>query len=183
MNLPLLSRAVGEGKFRFKCKCKYSVLALLLALAGCASQRDAPVFQAVSSETATVRWQRRNLSLAGDATCTRATDGAVLIRLEKQRSPLLDLQLEAGGTLTAKGRLAGSGWSGPYAAAPLPLATWANFISIYRAADKLPVGARELHTAGARIAYDKTGVRLKSLSIANTDTAETLSALFRSDGT
>jgi len=89
------------------------------------------------------------------------------------------LHLENDGTLTAKGSLAGSGWSGPSASAPIPLATWANLISIYQGADKLPAGAKELHTAGARIAYDKPGNRLKTLSIANTDTAETLSAFFR----
>ena len=131
-----------------------------------------------------MRWQRRDLTLRGDATCTRAKDGAVRIQLADQTaSPLLVLLLEKDGTLTAKGSLAGSGWSGPSSSAPIPLATWANFISIYQGAEKLPSGARELHTAGARIAYDKPGTRLKSLSIANTDSAETLTALFRPGGT
>ncbi len=127
-----------------------------------------------------MRWQRRDLTLRGDATFTRSKDGEVRIQLSDQTaSPLLVLRLENDGTLTAKGSLAGSGWSGPHASAPIPLATWANLISIYQAADKLPAGARELHTAGARIACDKTDARLKSLSIANTDTAETLSAFFQ----
>lgn len=103
-----------------------------------------------------------------------------MIRLYKQSpSSILELRLEPDGTLTAKGSLAGPGWTGPNSSAPMPLATWANFLSVYQNADKLPVGEKELHTAGARIAYHKTTTRLKSLSIANTDTAETINGLFR----
>ena len=156
----------------------------LLFLAGCATHRKLPDFQPVSTETAVIRWQRGKVSLTCEAVCARAQNGAAVIRLYKQSpSPLLDLRLEADGTFGAKGRLAGPGWTGPYFSAPMPLATWVSFLSIYQRAKDLPAGEKELHTAAARIAYDKTGTRLKSLSIASTDRAETISGFFRPNGT
>jgi len=155
-------------------------LLLVLFLAGCATPGELPAFQPVSKETAVVRWQRGKVSLTGEAVCARSQDGGTLIRLYKHsRSPLLELRLEPDGLLAARGSLAGAGWTGPYSAAPMPLATWVSFLSIYQHARDLPVGAKELHTAAARIAYEKTGAGLKSLSIASTDQAETISGFFR----
>jgi len=152
----------------------------LLLLVGCATQRELPAFQPISTETAVVRWQRGKVSLTCEAICARSQDGAALIRLYKHsRSPLLELRLEADGILAAKGSLTGAGWTGPYSAAPMPLATWVSFLSIYQHSGDLPVGKKELHTAAARIAYNKTGAGLKSLSIASTDQAETISGFFR----
>lgn len=150
-------------------------------LLGCVTTREQTAFQPVSSERALVRWQRGGNTLTSDAVCARAADGSVLVRLYKQSpAPLLELRLDADGRLTARGSLAGRGWSGPYGEAPFPLATWVSFLLTWQNAGSLPRGDREMHTAAARIAYRKTASGLQSLSLASLDTAETLTAIFRS---
>jgi len=159
---------------------KFATLVILVLLAGCATQRELPVFQPASSETATLRWQRGKASLTCEAVCARSVNGAVLLRLYKQSpTPLLELRLEPDGLLSAKGSLARGGWTGPYFEAPAPLSTWVSFLTIYQHARDLPVGDRELHTASARTAYTKTSSGLKSLSVVSTDSAETVNALFQ----
>jgi len=185
LSLPLHSGSGRETAFKrgftYDSGAALAALVFLLFLAtGCATRKERPAFQPASTETAVVRWQRENVSLTADAVCARSHDGGVLIRLHKQSpSPLLELRLESDGTLTAKGSLAIPGWTGPSSDAPMPLATWVSFLTIYQHAGDLPAGEKELHTAAARIAYDKTGSRLKSLSIASTDRTETLSGFFR----
>jgi len=150
---------------------------------GCATTREQTAFHPVSSESALVRWQRGGNTLTSDAVFARSADGGVLLRLYKQSpSPLLELRLESDGHLSARGSLAGRGWSGPYGNAPLPLATWVSFLLTWQNAPKLPQGEREMHTAAARIAYNKTSSGLRSLSVASLDTAETISAIFRTGG-
>jgi hypothetical protein len=152
----------------------------VLLLVGCAAQRELTPFQPVSSENAIIRWQRGNVSLTCDAVCARSASGGAFIRLYKQSpSPLLELRLEPNGTISAQGPLTDRSWAGVYGNAPAPLATWISFLITYQHARALPDGEKEIHTAAASIAYKKNDSGLKTLSIRNADTAETISGIFR----
>ena len=155
-----------------------SFVALALLLMGCAARRDLAAFQPAASAPAIVRWQGRDISLVSDAIFARSASGAVLVRLYKQSpAPLGEFRLEPDGYLSAS--QGGRKWAGDSASVPSPLRTWVMFLTTYQGADKLPPGAREIHTAVNRVAYAKEGGKLKSLSVINTDNAETISALFR----
>lgn len=156
--------------------------ASLLFLAGCAAQRELQPFQPASSQSAVIQWQRSGHSLTCEAVCARSADGAALMRLYKQSpSPLLELRLEKDGLLSAKGSLTGGrSWTGKYGDAPAPLATWISFLSIYQRAQELPDGDKELHTSASRVAYQKSKAGLKTLSVANTDSAESVTGYFQS---
>ena len=71
------------------------------------------------------------------------------------------------------------GWSGQAGAAPPEWSVWASFLAIYQNADRLPVGDRELHTPGARIAVRRTERGLESVAIRSLDAPESLSVVFR----
>lgn len=92
---------------------------------------------------------------------------------------MLTLRLDPDGLLSAGGSLTGRGWQGKYSEVPRPLATWVSFLMVYQREKNLPVGAKELHTAGERVAYRKTKAGLETLSVLNTDTGETVSGLFK----
>ena len=110
----------------------------------------------------------------------RSTGGAVLLRLYKQSpSPLLELRLEPDSYVSAKGSLAGPGWSGPASRAPAPLSIWTTLLTAYQNESKLPEGENEIHTAAAHIACVKTGGHLRSLSVSSTDSPESVTILFK----
>ncbi len=155
-----------------------SVVALALLLAGCAARRDLPAFQPASSQNAIVRWQSRDFGLTSEAVFARAANGAVLVRLYKQSpSALGEFRLEPDGYLIAAQN--GRKWAGRSDTAPPPLTAWVTFLTTYQNAEKIPSGSKEIHSAANRVAYSKEDGRLQSLSVVNTDTAETVSAIFR----
>jgi len=145
---------------------------LALLVAGCAASRDAAPFEPVSSQRAAVRWQLGGRAFQREAVCERSKAGAVRVTVG-EKPAVRQFSLEPGGWFVTRG------WSGQAGAAPLDLSVWASFLTIYQNADRLPAGERELHTPGARIAVNKTGEGLKTLSILNGDTGETLSVVFR----
>ena len=154
--------------------------ALALALMGCATQPELPAFQPAKSQSALIRWQRRDVSLTSEGVFAQASNGGVLMRLYKQSpAPLLELRLEPNGLLSAKGSLAGPGWSGQVGNAPPPLAIWAALLNIYQTAATLPDGTKEIQTAEARLSYVKNQSGFASLSIVSTDRPETVTVLFR----
>jgi len=156
------------------------VVAASLLLASCAGTRELAPFETASSAAAALHWQRGGAALNGEAAVARSTQGAVLLRFYKAApAPLLQLRLEPDAYLTASGPLAGRGWAGPPGSAPISLMAWASFLKIYQQAAKLPDGERELHTAAERVAYVKTGGKLRSLSVASRDTGEVISAFFQ----
>ncbi len=149
-------------------------------LAGCATPRNLPAFRPASSENAIVRWQGRGVSLTADAVFARSADGAVLVRLYKQSpAPLAEFRYESDGYFSAWDSQRDRRWSGASGDAPAALTAWTRFLIVYQNAIKLPEGAQEIHSAVDRIAYQKSGQRLKSLSVVDIDTRESVSAIFR----
>ena len=156
------------------------LIGLACLLAGCATSRNLPAFQPASSENAIVRWQGRGVSLTSDAVLARSANGTVLARLYKQSpAPLAEFRLEPDGYFTASDSQSGRKWAGPSGNAPAALSVWVTFLNVYQNAAKLPDGSQEVHSAANRIASQRDGRRLKSLSVVDTDTAEAVSAIFR----
>lgn len=157
-----------------------SAIGLICLLAGCVTSRSLPTFQPASSENAIVRWQGRGVSLTGDAVFARSANGAILVRLYKQSpAPLAEFRLESDGYFAAADNQNNRKWSGPAEEVPKALSVWVAFLSVYQNAARLPEGSQEVHSAANRVASNKEGKRLKSLSVIDTDTAEAVSAIFR----
>lgn len=157
-------------------------VAVLLALtaAGCATRSDLEAFQPASSERAIVRWQRSDAVINCDAVCARSSDGVAMIRLYKgSPTALVEFRLQPNGQFSASGSLAGKGWSGPAENAPAPLTVWAAWLGTYMHAADLPVGMKEIHSPANRTAFVKSEDKLESLSVASTDSAEAVNAVFR----
>jgi hypothetical protein len=155
-------------------------ICVALLFAGCSATRELTAFEAASSEKALIRWQRKRVSLVCDAVCARSQNGAVLVRLYKQSpTPLAEFRLEPGNYFAAKGRLAGRGWAGPPPRAPTAFSSWIAFLAAYQESAGLETGARQIQTAATRIAYTKTGGKLKALSVLDTGTGEVISAVFK----
>jgi hypothetical protein len=155
------------------------LICVALLFTGCSATRELTAFEAASSEKAIIRWQRKGVSLVCDAVCARSQNGAVLVRLYKQSpAPLVEFRLESESYFAAKGRLAGRGWAGPAPGAPTTFSSWIAFLTGYQESASLETGARQLQTAATRVAYTKSGGKLKALSVSNTDTGEVISAVF-----
>jgi hypothetical protein len=155
------------------------LVCVALLFAGCSATRELPAFETASSEKALIRWQRKGVSLVCDAVCARSQNGAVLVRLYKQSpAPLAEFRLEAENYFAARGRLAGRGWAGPAPGAPTTFSSWIAFLTGYQESAGLETGARQVQTAAARVAYTKSGGKLKALSVSNTETGEVISAVF-----
>ena len=154
-------------------------ICVALLFAGCSATRELTAFEAASSEKALIRWQRKGVSLVCDAVCARSKNGAVLVRLYKQSpAPLAEFRLGPENYFAAKGRLAGRGWSGPAPGAPATFSSWIAFLAGYQESAFLETGARQVQTAATRVAYTKSGGKLKALSVSNIDTGEVISAVF-----
>ena len=154
-------------------------ICVALLFAGCSATRELTTFETASSEKALIRWQRKGVSLVCDAVCARSKNGAVLVRLYKQSpAPLAEFRLGSENYFAAKGRLAGRGWSGPAPGAPATFSSWIAFLAGYQESAFLETGARQVQTAATRVAYTKSGGKLKALSVSNTDTGEVISAVF-----
>lgn len=145
---------------------------LALWLAGCAAAPERAPFVPVSRQEAVLRWQKGGAAQIRDAVIERSGNGAMRLTVASKNRPRIFL-LETNGELDAPG------WRGPSGAAPPDLVVWASFLTICQNAARLPVGERELHTPAARVAVNKTSDGLKSVSILNTDAAETVSVAFR----
>jgi hypothetical protein len=158
-----------------------NVLPICVALlfASCHVTKDLSDFRAASSEKALIRWQRKGKSLVYEAVCARSQGGGVVVRLYKQSpAPLGEFRLESNDYFTAAGRLAGRGWAGPASDAPANFSTWLAFLSAYRNSGSLDAGSRNFQSASAKVAYTKSGGKLKVLSTSNTQTREVISAVF-----
>ncbi len=155
-------------------------ICVALLFAGCSATRELTAFDAASSEKALIRWQRKGVSLVCDAVCARSKNGTVLVRLYKQSpAPLAEFRLEPENYFAAKGRLTGRGWAGPAPVAPTTFSSWIAFLAAYQESAGLETGARQVQTAATRIAYTKSGGKLKALSVSNTATGEVISAVFK----
>ncbi|MGA7213799.1 MAG: hypothetical protein WBX20_06290 [Terrimicrobiaceae bacterium] len=154
-------------------------ICVVLLLANCSTTRDEADFNAVSSEKALIRWQPKRVSLVYDAVCARSKDGAILVRLYKQSpTPLAEFRLESGNDFVAKGRMAGRGWTGPVSRAPPNFSAWIAFLAAYKESAGLETGARKGQDSAIRVAYTKSGGKLKALTVSNTATGEVISAVF-----
>ena len=154
-------------------------ICVALLFAGCSATLELTAFEASSSEKALIRWQRKGVSLVCDAVCARSKNGAVLVRLYNQSpAPLAEFRLGPENYFAAKGRLAGRGWAGPARGAPATFYSWIAFLAGYQESAFLETGARQVQTAATRVAYTKSGGKLKALSVSNTDTGEVISAVF-----
>lgn len=149
-----------------------AIAGLLFLLAGCAASREAVPFVTESSQTASVRWQQGGRVFVRGAVCERSQSGAVRVTFG-EKPAVRQFALESSGWFVTKG------WAGQAGEAPLDLSVWASFLTIYQNADRLPDGERELHTPAARVAVNKTGEGLRSVSIRSQDSAESLSVVFR----
>lgn len=147
-------------------------------LAGCVSA-PAP-FSAVSSQQALVRWSKPNNTLVCEAVFSRSADSAVRAQLYKG-SPkvLVTFSLDANKRMQASGPMAGLGWRGDAASAPLPLSTWSRFLQDYQAAPKWPDGDNEIHSGDSRTAVGITNRQVRTLSVSNNLSNETITAKFR----
>ncbi len=152
---------------------------LLILLAGCAAMPQAsPAFQAVSTEKASMRWQRQSKVLVCDGYFSRAANGAARLRLG-DTPVLVDLILSPPNQLAAHGSLMRHGWKGTTQDAPPTLAALGTFLSVYQHAKELPPGEKEIHTMADRIVYSITpNGRMKSLSVLSNDTGEIISGTF-----
>ena len=154
-------------------------ICVALLFAGCSATRELTAFEAASSEKALIRWQRKRVSLVCDAVCARSQNGAVLVRLYKQSpAPLVEFRLQAEDYFAAKGRLAGRGWMGPAADAPAIFSSWIAFLTAFRESAGSEGGVRQT-APPLKVAYTKSGGKLKALSVANTGTGEAISAVFK----
>jgi hypothetical protein len=157
-----------------------SVLAFFFAVlfAGCSATTDLASFEAASSEKALVRWYRKGISLLCDAVFARSANGTVLVRLYKQSpAPLAEFRLEPDDDFAARGRLAGRGWAGPATGAPGTFSSWIALLKAYRASAGLGAGSRQLQTDAMRVAYTKSGGKLRTLNVSNAETGEVISAV------
>ena len=147
-------------------------------IAGCAAQPQAP-FHAVESERALLRWKQKRATFVFEAIFARSGEGGVLVSLYKHSpAPLLEFRLDADDRFTARGTLAGRGWSGPRGEIPPQLSPWPALLDLYRRSDKLPRGEQEIHTAASRVAYSKD-TRLRTISIMSADTGDIISATLK----
>jgi hypothetical protein len=170
------SQTAARSKSFMRC-----ILPICVALlfGGCSATHELAAFEAASSEKALIRWYRKGVSLVCDTVCARSQNGAVLVRLYKQSpTPLVEFRLEPENYFVAKGRLAGRGWAGPAPGAPATFSSWIAFLSGYQESAGLETGARQIQTAATRVAYTKSGGKLKALSVSNTETGEVISAVF-----
>jgi len=152
---------------------------LLLLLAGCAAMSPgSPAFQAVSSEKASMRWQRQSKVLVCDGYFSRAADGAARLRMG-DTPMLVDLIISPPNQLAAHGSLMRHGWKGSPQDAPPTLAALGTLLSVYQHAKELPPGEKEIHTMADRIVYSLSpDGRMRSLSVLSNDTGEIISATF-----
>jgi hypothetical protein len=158
-----------------------SILPICVALffASCSATTELAKFEAASSEKALVRWYRKGVSLLCDAVCARSANGAVLVRLYKQSPvPLVEFRLDSEKNFIARGRLAGRGWAGTVPSAPPRFSTWIAFLTAYRESVGPGAGSRQLQIAATRVNYVKSGGKLKTLNVSNTETSEVISAVF-----
>jgi hypothetical protein len=159
-------------------KCILPICVALL-IAGCQTTQQSADFTTISSERALIRWHRKGSSLVYEAVCARSPTGAVLVRLYKQSPAALgEFRLDPDDNFMAKGRLAGRGWAGAAASAPIKFSSWAAFLAAYRESAKFSEGARQFQTAAARVSYTKADNQLRALSLSNTETREVISAVF-----
>jgi hypothetical protein len=148
-----------------------------LLIAGCVATRELATFQPDSSEKALIRWQRKGRSLVYEAVCARARDGSVSVRLYKQSPmPLAEFRLGSANFFEASGRLAGRGWAGLVADAPSAFSTWVWFLTAYQRF--VEPGSPSLKSETVRVAFTKSGDKLKVLSVSNSENGEVVSAIF-----
>ncbi len=55
--------------------------------------------------------------------------------------------------------------------------SWIAFLKAYRASAGLGAGSRQTQTDATRVAYTKSGGKLRTLNVSNTDTGEVISAV------
>lgn len=148
-------------------------------LTGCASTRPERPFRAEVSQNATIRWQRADTTLHCEAVSARAVDGRVQVHLFKGTpKPILSLDLAPYGHLTASGKLARFGWSGPFTSAPMPLVGWAHLLRAYQACATWPDGQSELHAPNVRTAITIVDGKPEVISVASELARETITAVF-----
>jgi hypothetical protein len=159
-------------------KCVLPICVTLL-FASCSATTELANFEAASSERALVRLYRKGVSLLCDAVCARSANGSVLVRLYKQSpAPLVEFRLNPENDFVARGRLAGRGWEGTILSAPGRFSSWIAFLTAYRESAGFGVGSRQLQTAASRVTYTKSGGKLRTLNVTNTETGEVISAVF-----
>jgi len=153
-------------------------LLMTALLAGCVSS-PAP-FSATSSQQALVRWSKPNNTLVCEAVVSRAADSAVRVQLYKgSPKALVTFSLDANNKMQASGPMAGLGWRGVASSAPLPLSTWSRFLQDYQAAPKWPNGDNEIHSGDSRTAVSIVDRQVRTLSVSNNLSGETITAKFR----
>ena len=140
-------------------------------LVACAGVSPEPSFESIARQNAIVRWQRGNRTVQSEALCEKAASRAVRVTVGSKPDQRL-FRLESDGIMMARG------WRGQVGGAPAELVVWSTFLTIYQNSDRLPVGERELHTPAARVAVKKETGGLRSVSILNTDNAQTLEVVF-----
>lgn len=149
-----------------------ALIGFAVLLSGCASIREAAPFSAVASDSASVRWQQGSRVYLRIATFEKSGTGAVRATIGRNSGGRQFL-------LEPDGMVFTQGWTGQAGAAPPGVSVWSSLLTIYQNADRLPVGERELHTPGARIAVLKTTRGLETVGIRSLDTAESLSVVFK----
>lgn len=157
-----------------------ALLALaVLCLVGCVATKPDHPFRAQVSQNASIRWQRADTTLHCEAVFARAVDGQVQVHLFKGTpKPILSLDLAPYGKLTASGKLARFGWSGPFTSAPAPLLGWAHLLRAYQACATWPDGQSELHAPNVRTAITIVGGKPEVISVASELARETITAVF-----
>lgn len=157
---------------------RWIALGCALLLAGCATAPEP--FTAASSQQALVRWNKPGQSLVSEAVFSRSADDSVRAQLYKG-SPkvLMTLSLGKSGTFNASGPLAGLGWRGAVASAPLGLSTWARLMQGYQSSPSWPDGENEIHSGDGRTAVTIEKRQVRSLSVSNNLNGENITAKFR----
>ncbi|GAT33793.1 hypothetical protein TSACC_22211 [Terrimicrobium sacchariphilum] len=157
-----------------------ALLALtVLCLTGCVATKPDHPFRAEVSQNASIRWQRADTTLHCEAVFARAVDGQVQVHLFKGTpKPILSLDLAPYGNLTASGKLARFGWSGPFTSAPVPLLGWAHLLRAYQACATWPDGQSELHAPNVRTAITIVSGKPEVISVASELARETITAVF-----
>lgn len=169
-------KSSGGGPLRY-----LLVLGLLSGgLGGCATSAPQTKFTAFSTQRGVVRWQQGPQAISGEADFFRSAQGAVLMQWnDSTGASALRILLTPESRLAVSGTLADRSWSGSVGDAPRSLSTWTSFLMAYQHATKLEPGFREIHSPASRMAYEKSSRGLISLSVASTETRESVSVAFR----
>jgi len=141
----------------------FHLLAVTMVIS-CAPLERGPAYYPISQEQARLRWEQKSGDrLIADAYFSRDAQGRAGLLIGKEQT-VLQL-VDDRGQISARGRMAGLGWSGEMGRAPEPLADWAALLAAWQAADSLTGGSQELHAGLFRARYEKFGSQLSSLFV------------------